>query len=204
MSKRIGLLIIVLIMLLIIVSYQYVTLNSQYNRILNEHCELNSLYVENQNNYNRYNQLQHAYNQSQYMYNQLLGDYSRTQIIYHSPATNNSIIIWTIPQTISPTHYIVWELLDTFDNHIRINTTQTVQFMVLSLVDYVNFTSGKLYVAAYNSTGTSFSRDIRFTQDCAGYVLVIVNLQASTTVVYPNVTATYAPTRFLTGVCSLP
>ena len=198
MSKRIGLLIIVLIMLLIIVSYQYVTLNSQYR-------ELNSLYVQNQNNYNRYNQLQHAYNQSQYMYNQLLGDYSRTQIIYHSPATNNSIIIWTIPQTISPTpHYIVWELLDSFDNHIRINTTQTVQFMVLSLGDYVNFTSGKLYVAAYNSTGTSFSRDIRFTQGCAGYVLVIVNLQTSTTVVYPNVTATYAPTRFLTGVCGLP
>jgi hypothetical protein len=204
MSKRTYAAFLLLVLLLFFEGYQfyqyqglvvrYDELDNRYNSLVSDLAALQSQF--------RY--VNSSLNRSQYMYNQLLAEYSRTQIIYRAPATNESIVIWVLPQNIRPRGAARLELLDTFVNHIRIHTNQTAQFLVMSIDDYVNFVNGKLYVPAFDSTGTNFSADVHLTQGCAGYVLVIVNLQNSTTVVYPNVTATYAPTPFLTGVCSLP
>ena len=204
MSKRIYAAFLLLILLLLFEGYQwyqyqglvvrYDALDNRYNSLVSDLAALQS----------QFTYVNSSLNRSQYMYNQLLAEYSRTQIIYRTPATNESVIIWIMPQNIRAKGTARLELLDTFVNHIRIHTNQTAQFLVMSIDDYVNFANGKLYVAAFNSTGTDFSADVHLTQGCAGYVLVIVNLQSSTTAVYPNVTATYAPTPFLTGVCSLP
>jgi len=201
MSRRIYASILLLTLLLLFDIYQYQGLVAKYSELDNRYNSLVSDLAKLQSQFTYVNS---SLNRSQYMYNRLLADYSRTQIIYRSPATNESIIIWILPQNISPKGVARMELLDTFVNHIRIHTSQTAQFLVMSIDDYVNFVIGKPYVAAFDSTGTDFSADVHLTQGCAGYVLVIVNLQSSTTIVYPNVTATYAPTPFLTGVCSLP
>jgi len=165
---------------------RYNTLSSEYNMLENRFLYVNS-----------------SLSNSQRMYDQLLRDYSRNQTAYQAPSANQSISIWTIQQNIQPNGFIVWGLLDTFVNHIHLRTNQTAQFLVMSIRDYARFVYGMPYVAVYNSTGTEFSAEVRLTQGCACYVLVIVNGQSSATALFPNVTATYAPTPFLTGVCSL-
>ena len=204
MSKRIYASFLLLVLLLLSEGYQYY----QYQALVTRYSELDNRYDSLVSDFatlqNQFMYVNSALNRSQYMYNQLLAEYSRTQIIYRTPATNESIIIWILPQNIRPKGAARLGLLDTFVNHIRIHTNQTAQFLVMSIDDYVNFVNGKPYVAAFDSTSTYFSADVHLAQGCAGYVLVIVNLQSSTTAVYPNVTATYAPTPFLTGVCTLP
>ena len=106
-----------------------------------------------------------------------------------------------MPQTIRTKSYIVWQLLDTFDNHIEVRTDASARFLIMSIFDFVNFLNGTQYSAAYNSTGTQFTADVHLSQGCAVYVFVIVNLATSPNIVYPDITATYAPTPFLTGVC---
>ena len=204
MSRRIWASFLLLMLLLLFEGYQfyqYQSLTAKYGALENRYNSLASDLAALQS---QFTYVDSSLNRSQYMYNQLLAEYSRTQIIYRTPATNESIIIWIIPQDIPPKAAARLELLDTFVNHIRIRTNQTAQFLVMSIDDYVNFVNRKPYVAAFDSTGTYFSADVHLTQGCAGYILVIVNQQSSTTATYPNVTATYAPTPFLTGVCSLP
>jgi hypothetical protein len=201
MSKRIYALVLLLISLSLFETYQYQDLVVKYSELGNRYKSLVSDLATLQSQLMFVNV---SLNRSQYMYNRLLADYSRTQIIYRTPATNESITIWILPQNLHPKGSARLGLLDTFVNHVRIHTNQTVRFLVLSIDDYVNFVNGNRYVAAFDSTSTYFSADIHLTQGCAAYILVIVNLQSSATAVYPNVTATYAPTPFLTGVCSLP
>jgi len=191
---------LILLLILILVSYEYSSLNSRYGDLA---ARYNSLASDYNMLGNRFLYVNSSLSNSQHMYDQLLRDYSRTQIIYQPPSANQSISIWTMQQNIKPNGFIVWGLLDTFVNHIHLRTNQTVQFLVMSIGDYVNFVNGSPYVAVYNSTGTEFSAEVRLTQGCACYVLVIVNDLSSGAAVFPTVTATYAPTPFLTGVCSL-
>jgi hypothetical protein len=121
-----------------------------------------------------------------------------------SPAANRSIPIWTIPRQVKPRGLIHWALLNTFINHIGIRANQTVQLVIVDLSNHVNLVTGKAYVAVCNSTGTHFAFDKHFPQGRAAYVLVILNHSDSMVAIQPNVSATYAPTPFLTGQCALP
>ncbi len=145
-----------------------------------------------------------AANQTNRMYEKLLQNYTEHFIVYRGPASNQSIPIWGKVQYIKPNGTISWGLLDTFDNHIMLDTNQSVKVIIVDLYNFVNFVTQKPYFAVYSSNGVHFERDERISQGCAVYVLVIVNPSHSTVEVRPNVTATYAPTAMLTGVCSLP
>jgi len=151
-----------------------------------------------------YQSLKMELNQSYIMYNKLIADYSKERIIYQYPSSNQSIVIWTIPQTIPSHQRKYWELLDTFVNHIALKTNATANVVVVDLGNYVNLSQGKTYFAVYNSTGTSFNYEMHLSQGCGGYVLVIFNRNEKLLLVTPNITATYAPTPFLTGNCSMP
>jgi hypothetical protein len=180
------------------VTYAYNTdfsaLNSSYSSLQSSLAEINS---DNQH-------LRFELNQSYAMQSRLLSNYSRTQIIYRGPASNLSVAIWTIPQPVKANGLIAWELLDTFDNHITLTTNVTARVVIVDLADYVNLAKNLSYAAIYNSTGTTFQYDMRLTQGCAAYVLVVTNVSGGPMLINPNVTATYAPTPFLTGACSLP
>jgi len=143
-----------------------------------------------------------ALNESYADYNRLLGNYSRDQIIYQYPASKDPISIWNIKQNIDPDQTTYWTLLDTFVNHIQIRTNQTVRFEIIDLQNFANMKAGNPYVAILNQTGTELITEQHISQGCASYVLIIINNSNSTVQIMPNVTATYAPTPFLTGHCS--
>jgi hypothetical protein len=191
---------LIFLLLLIVVGYNYSSLNSDYGDLKARYNSLSSDYNMLEN---RFQYVNYSLGNSQRMYDQLLRDYSRNQTAFQAPSTNQSIPVWTIQQNIQPNGFIAWGLLDTFVNHIHLRTNQTAQFLVMSIRDYARLVYGMPYVAVYNSTGTEFSAEVRLTQGCACYLLVIRNDLSSATALFPNVTATYAPTPFLTGVCSL-
>ncbi len=147
-------------------------------------------------------------NQSNHEYNELLGNYTRTRIVYQNPSSNTSIVIWQgfnailPPSNIHNRRWIEWELLDTFVNHIHVSSNQTVEFVLFSLNNFLNFFANKSYVTFYDSNETTMSYDFHATQGCANYVLVIINNLNTTANLVPDITATYAPTPFLTGDCS--
>ncbi len=180
----------------------------EYSRVTNGANELvasyNSLDHEHDSLLVEYSYVKSQLNKSYYAYNMLLKNYSRTRIIYTSPATNHSIDIWTIPQVIQANNSIQWALLDTFINHIEIRSNQSVQLIILDLNSFVRFRIGRTYTTIYDSTGTYFSTEQHFSQGCGTYVLVILNKSSSPAQIRPNVRATYAPTPFLTGQCSQP
>ena len=206
---------VAIILLLILFSvalyegYRYNQAVSQYNQLLSQDTQsglqYNALYDKYTSLLARFSIVNSSLNDYHWMYDKLLHDYDRTQIIWASPSANKSIDIWTLHSTIpaGPNRWETWELLDTFDNHVHVQTNATAQFMVMSIDDYVNFATGKPYTAIYNSTGTDFNEDVTISQGCGGYVFVILNLNPSPVTVIPDVTATYAPTPFVTGVCTL-
>ena len=189
-------------------AYQNQLLTSNYSQLSSSNSQLvstyNSLFEQYVNISSSFNPVNKSLQQYQYMYNELLGNYSRTEIIYRSPATNQSVTIWTVHQTIAARGYIAWDVLDTFDNHIQVHTSAPTRFLLMTIFEFASFFYGKPYKAVLNSTGTEFSTDVHISQGCGVYVFVIINLESSPTIIYPNITATYAPTPFLTGVCSLP
>ena len=156
--------------------------------------------IKNQSNTISY--LRSELNNSAEIYHNLLGNFTRTNVMFASPLYNHSIEIWGLTQRVGPGRYIIWELLDTFDNHISISTNVTSNMMILGIFQFTNFVEGRPYIAIYNSTGTSFQYDEPVSEGCAGYVLVIRNLTNQTMDVIPDVTATYEYTPFLTGYCS--
>lgn len=204
-------------------SYQNYTLSTQNNSEINSYNSLVTLYNNLTSNYNKeiskYNSLNSNYayalsqlNKSIVEYNSLLGNYTRMRIVYQYPASNNSIAIWTYPfvATIparvanrSPS-WEEWELLDTFDSHIQLTANQTVQVVLFSLSDFLNFYAGKPYTTVLNETGDQFSFDEYISEGCGVYVLIIFNNLSTTALLTPNITATYAPTSFSTGTCADP
>ncbi len=204
MSKTVAILCILLILALSLASYEWYQsqfLESENTQLLSKNTQLLSAYNDlNQ----RYTSVNSSLAQSQEMYNELLSNYSRKNIIHQNPSTNESINIWGMQQTVPPNGSIYWELLDTFDNHIQMSTNATARFFIMSLDNFVNFATAKPFTAIYNSTGTHFDEDVPISEGCGAYVLVILNLGSSPILLYPDVTATYAWTPFLTGVCSLP
>jgi len=137
------------------------------------------------------------------MYEILLENYSKTRIIYRSPASEEPIPIWGIEQPIDPNSQLSWNLLDAFINHIEIQASDTVQLVIVDLNNYVKLRLGQPYDAFYNRNGTQFERNEHVSQGCGIYVLVLLNHSDSIIRITPNVTATYSPTPFLTGSCSL-
>ena len=193
--------VVLTVLALALASWSYYNSTANYNDLNSRYSALSSSLT--QANYaNTY--LRYDLNQSYAMYNHLLSNYSKTQLIHQGAASNQSVVIWTIPQKVVPHWRIEWELLDTFDNHISINTNVTASAVIVELDNYVNLVQNSHYVAVYNSTGTSFQYDMHLTQGCAAYALVIFNNTNGTMLITPDVTATYAPTPFLTGTCSLP
>ena len=142
-------------------------------------------------------------NNSAEIYHNLLGNYTKTNVMFASPLYNHSIGIWGLTQSVGPHGYIIWELLDTFDNHISISTNTTSNMMILGIFQFTSFVEGHPYSTIYNSTSTHYEYDVPVSEGCAGYVLVIRNLANHTMSVIPDVTATYEYTPFLTGYCSL-
>lgn len=197
-------------------AYQNYTLSTQNN---NDVLKYNSLVTSYNKQISKYNSLYENYsytldqlNQSMVEYNSLLGNYTRTQIVYQYPSSNSSIAIWTQPFVVTIPARIAnhsasweqWELLDTFDNHIQLTTNQTVQVVLFSLNDFLNFYTSKPYVTVLNETGNQFSFDEHISQGCGVYVLVIFNNLSTAALLTPNITATYAPTPFSTGACADP
>jgi len=146
--------------------------------------------------------LAYQLNNSQVAYDKLLANYSEKSYVYVYPSKNFPIPIWGINQTMSPNSYEEWDLLDTFDNHIMINTTEPARFLVFDLNSFVAYFSGDYSVPRVNITGTRFTYDVQLSEGCGVYVLFIRNLENSSNVIMPRITATYAPSTFLTATCA--
>lgn len=179
---------------------------AQYNSLTTKYNDLSSQYRDLSAKYNNAtamtSHLRSQLNQNVVMYHDLLENYTKTRIVFQRPATNESIDIWTLSQKVSPHSWVFWESLDTFDNHVRLTTNATATVFILDLDNYVNFTQGRPYSPIYNSTGTSFSYDLVETEGCGGYVLVIQNNSSNAILITPDISATFAPTPFLTGICA--
>jgi hypothetical protein len=187
---------------------QNTSLANQYNGLVGKYNDLLPKYNQAESTIGGQSatiaQLRLDLNASSIVYNDLLRNYTRTNIIYRSPGSNNSIAIWGKPFILHPGRWEQWELLDTFVNHLQFSANQTVRLMVMNLNEYANFVEGKPFSPNVNMTGTDFSFNAYFTEGCGVYVLILQNTANSTAFVQPNVTATYAWTPFATGSCSFP
>ncbi len=146
--------------------------------------------------------LMYELNETQTSYNALLGNYTIKSYVYIPQGVNATFQIWGIPQTMGPKSSEAWDLLDTFINHININTTSPSRFYIFDLDDFALWYTHKFSIPLVNQTGTNFSYEFEPSVGCAVYVLVIQNLENSSNTIIPHVTATYAPSLFLTGVCA--
>jgi len=177
----------------------YSTLATNYSALaINYSREL--VVVRNQTGTISY--LRQELNASSEAYHDLLLNYTRTNIMFRSPLFNKSIDIWGGSQNLAPDSYVVWELLDTFDNHISFHTSGTANMMILGIFQFVRLVNKQPYTVIFNSTGTQFQYDEPISEGCGGYVLVLRNLTNTTLNIMPDVTATYEYTPFFTGDCS--
>jgi hypothetical protein len=134
---------------------------------------------------------------------QMLQTYDQKSYVYNPPTANTTVSIWGRQQTITPHGSIEWSLLDTFVNHIDISSNVTAIYVIVDPANFVQLYQNKTYTSLVEYTGTHFVRTERLSQGCSGYILVIIDRTSHPILLTPNVTATYAPTSFLTGTCSL-
>lgn len=147
--------------------------------------------------------LSNQLNLSNREYNELLGNYTQSRSGFQYRYSNTSVGIWyDMNATILPSKWIEWELLDTFVNHIQVSSNQSIDFVIFSIDNFLNYSAHFPYVTFYNQTGQSMNYSVNITQGCAGYVLVMFNKLNTTAKIVPDITATYAPTPFLTGYCA--
>lgn len=132
----------------------------------------------------------------------LIADYTRTQGTLNAPGMNQTIVVWTIPRTLTADNWTAWALLDTFVNNVDVAASGSVNFQIVTLGSFADFYYHHPYAPLWNYTGTHFAVTVRLTQGCGYYVLIVRNLANSSVVLTPNVTARYAPTPFVTGACS--
>ena len=142
-------------------------------------------------------------NELQQEMNNVLMYYDQQRVIYQNPGENVSLSIWSRDQTIPPGQWISWDLLDTFVNRIQVSTNATAEYIIVDQGNFVRLAQNGAYVPVVDNTTTAFSYTAYVSQGCSGYVLVIYNHSSHPILLEPNVTATYAPTPFLTGECSL-
>ena len=133
----------------------------------------------------------------------MMQSYDQKSFVYSPPTANTSVVIWTKQQTVSAGGSIEWDLLDTFVNHISIASNASAEYMIMDLPNYARFYHNAPYVPLVDNTTSHFQATERLSQGCAVYVLVIVNHTSHPILLSPDVTATYAPSAFLTGECSL-
>lgn len=181
--------------------FQYNSLTTLHNSLQSQYNTLEGQFKFLQSSYN-YNQGQLS--ELQQEMNNVLKYYDQQRVVYQTPGVNTTIPIWTRDAVVQPGTWTDWALLDTFVNHIQISSNATVEYIILDLPNYVNLARNAVYTPVVDNSTTSFSYTARISQGCAVYVLVIYNHSSHPILLSPNVTATYAPTPFLTGQCSLP
>ena len=142
-------------------------------------------------------------NELQQEMSNVLNYYDQQRVIYQSPGANVSLSIWSRDQIIPPGQWVSWDLLDTFVNHIQVSSNATAEYIIVDQGNFVGLVQNEAYVPVVDNTTTAFSYTAYVSQGCSGYVLVIYNHSSHPILLEPNVTATYAPTPFLTGECSL-
>lgn len=168
--------------------------NSAYTSLQNQYNFLSSSYQYQRGQVNDLNQEM----------NNVLKYYDQNRVVYQTPGVNTSIPIWTRTAVVQPGRWTTWALLDTFVNHIQITSNATAEYIIVDLPNYVNLAQNRAYVSVADDSSTSFSYTARISQGCSGYILVIYDHSSNPILLTPNVTATYAPTPFLTGQCTLP
>jgi hypothetical protein len=180
---------------------QYNDLVAKYNTLATSFNSLSSNNTKSEAQVQYVNQ-QLDYSNKEYQF--LLSNYTKTSIIYRAPGANQSIPVWGIKQTVGPNSSISWNLLDTFDNHILVDANANVTFMLIDDGNYARWYNHLPYSPVKTYTGNHFAYDAQISEGCAIYVLLIWNRSEAPVLITPNVTATFAPTVFLTGICSIP
>lgn len=101
--------------------------------------------------------------------------------------------IWTIPQSFPGGSYVSLQLLDTFQNHIIINSSTNIT------IEIETIWSQKPII---NYTGTHIDFWFNLSEGCNSYTAFIYapNNQAFT--LQPKISAIYDPTPYLTGICN--
>lgn len=172
-------------------------LNQYYSGLLdNQSSAYNSLYSS-------YSYRNGQLNQLQAEMENMLQTYDQRSYTFASPSDNVSLGIWGRQATVQPNSWTVWALLDTFVNHLSITSNATAEYVIVDLQNFVQLYQNKSYVSLVDYVGSNFTHTERLSQGCSGYLLVILNHSDHPILLTPNVTATYAPTSFLTGQCSL-
>ena len=165
----------------------YNTLNSQYNSLSSNYSyqrgQISQLQQEMEN---------------------MLQTYDQRSYTYASPSDNVSLGIWGLQATVKPNSWTAWALLDTFVNRLDIKSNASAQYVIVDLQNFVQLYQNKPFTALVDYAGTHFTWTERLSQGCSGYLLVILDHTNHPILLSPNVTATYAPTSFLTGQCTLP
>ena len=167
--------------------------NSEYNSLQSQYNTISSNY---QFQRGQMTQLQ------QEMEN-MLQTYDQRSYTYATPGANVSLGIWGLKATVQPHQWTAWALLDTFVNHLNVQSNATAEYVIVDLQNFVQLYQNKPFVSLVDFTGMNFTHTERLSQGCSGYLLVILNHSNNTILLTPDVTATYAPTAFLTGQCTL-
>jgi hypothetical protein len=207
MQNKIAIPIIVILIVITLLAFsdygqEIQSYSTLYAQSESQSSEIFSLQSETSNLTGQNSDLQGQLNLSHASYNALLGNYTQKAFVDSSASVPNATLqIWGIQQTMLPHSYTTWDLLDTFDNHIHIATTQPANFLVLDLQNFVLFRNGDHFNPYANYTGINFNDNVTVSIGCGIYVLVIANNQNSSIKIIPYVTATHVITYFLTGVC---
>jgi hypothetical protein len=184
----------------------YNSLSSNYNSLLSNYNTLNTRYSSllGRNSY-----LNGSLTELQREMENMLQAYDQKSVVYTPASANTTVNIWGLRQTIGPKSWIEWALLDTFVNHLDISSNATATYVIVDpanfvqLYDNITLHQNTTFMPSVQYTGTHFTRTERLSQGCSGYMLVIINYSSHPVLLMPNVTATYAPTAFLTEQCSL-
>lgn len=190
-------LLLVAVLAIAVVSYNqsaYDNLDTAYNSLQSRYNSLSSNYAYQGG---QINQLQ------QEMEN-MLKTYDQQSYTYASPGDNVSLGIWGLKATVQPNSWIAWALLDTFVNHLNVQSNASAEYVIVDLQNFVQLYQNKPFVSLVDYTGTNFTHTERLSQGCSGYLLVILDHSSHPILLTPDVTAIYAPTAFVTGQCSLP
>ena len=194
-SYFIGMILVAIVAIALVAydQYEYDSLTTSYNSLNNRYGSLSTNYAYQGG---QISQLQ------QEMEN-MLQTYDQRSYTFASPGDNVSLGIWGLKATVPPHDWTAWALLDTFVNHLDVQSNATVEYVIVDLQNFVQLYQNKPYITLVDYIGVNFTHTERLSQGCSGYLLVILNHSNNTVLLTPNVTATYAPTAFLTGQCSL-
>lgn len=124
-----------------------------------------------------------------------------------SNSSLNTVVLWTMDQSVPAGSYIVYGIPDTFDAHIKVNSSTAVTASIMTVWQFANFSKGTSTssIESFGSVGDGNEININFTtsEGCSLYDLVITSTTGNVAfTVYPNVTGTYMPTASLQGICT--